>query len=182
MTSSATTTASPSSFPVLSRSILSVPLYACKTRNGAGENRYARSSPEGNVKASAGDGPDHGIRPFLRVARVGLYYSISALNCARICGWDAEYATKSRFARSRPQACQCGEVLKGVIKPGNVKFWHACTPETPIGTCMVSPEGACAAYYSYGRFSMASERITSRIFTIKKRRRFRRYSGNRSTG
>ena len=50
-----------------------------------------------------------------------------------------------------PKACQCGEVLKGVIKPWECKvFGTACTPETPIGTCMVSLEGACAAYYNFG--------------------------------
>jgi hydrogenase expression/formation protein HypD len=50
-------------------------------------------------------------------------------------------------------------VLKGVIKPWECKvFGTAYTPETPIGTCMVSPEGACSAYFNYGRFSMASER------------------------
>ena len=53
-----------------------------------------------------------------------------------------------------PKACQCGEVLKGVIKPWECKvFGTACTPEHAIGTCMVSPEGACAAYYNYGRFA-----------------------------
>jgi len=53
-----------------------------------------------------------------------------------------------------PKACQCGEVLKGVIKPWECKvFGTACTPETPIGTCMVSSEGACAAYYNFGRFT-----------------------------
>ncbi|UKO98948.1 hydrogenase formation protein HypD [Nostoc sp. UHCC 0870] len=52
------------------------------------------------------------------------------------------------------KACQCGEILKGVLKPWECKvFGTACTPETPIGTCMVSSEGACAAYYKYGRFS-----------------------------
>ena len=51
-----------------------------------------------------------------------------------------------------PKACQCGEVLQGKIKPFQCKvFGTACKPETPIGTCMVSPEGACAAYYQYGR-------------------------------
>ena len=50
-----------------------------------------------------------------------------------------------------PKACQCGEVLKGVIKPWECKvFGTACTPERPIGTCMVSSEGACAAYYNPG--------------------------------
>lgn len=53
-----------------------------------------------------------------------------------------------------PKACQCGEVLKGALKPWECKvFGTACTPETPIGSCMVSSEGACAAYYNYGRLS-----------------------------
>ncbi len=48
------------------------------------------------------------------------------------------------------KACQCGEILKGVLKPWQCKvFGTACTPETPIGACMVSSEGACAAYYQY---------------------------------
>jgi hydrogenase expression/formation protein HypD len=52
------------------------------------------------------------------------------------------------------KACQCGEILKGVLKPWQCKvFGTACTPENPMGTCMVSSEGACAAYYKYGRFS-----------------------------
>lgn len=51
--------------------------------------------------------------------------------------------------------CQCGEILKGVLKPWQCKvFGTACTPETPIGTCMVSSEGACAASYKYGRLSV----------------------------
>jgi hydrogenase expression/formation protein HypD len=54
------------------------------------------------------------------------------------------------------QACQCGEVLQGVLKPWECKvFGTACTPETPIGACMVSGEGACAAYFNYGRLSTA---------------------------
>ena len=50
-----------------------------------------------------------------------------------------------------PKACQCGEVLKGIIKPWQCKvFGTACTPETALGALMVSSEGACAAYYQYG--------------------------------
>ncbi|WP_066425486.1 hydrogenase formation protein HypD [Anabaena sp. 4-3] len=57
------------------------------------------------------------------------------------------------------KACQCGEILKGVLKPWQCKvFGTACTPETPIGTCMVSSEGACAAYYKYGRFSTVMQK------------------------
>lgn len=51
-----------------------------------------------------------------------------------------------------PPACQCGEVLTGKIKPWQCGvFGTACTPANPVGTCMVSPEGACAAYYNFGR-------------------------------
>lgn len=58
-----------------------------------------------------------------------------------------------------PKACQCGEILKGVKKPWECKvFGTACTPETPIGSCMVSSEGACAAYYNFGRLSKTAER------------------------
>ena len=62
-----------------------------------------------------------------------------------------------------PKACQCGEVLKGVIKPWECKvFGTACTPEHAIGTCMVSPEGACAAYYNFGRYRpRARGRVTA---------------------
>ena len=55
------------------------------------------------------------------------------------------------------KACQCGEILKGVLKPWQCKvFGTACTPENPIGACMVSSEGACAAYYKYGRLEINS--------------------------
>ncbi|HND55265.1 MAG TPA: hydrogenase formation protein HypD [Pirellulaceae bacterium] len=50
-----------------------------------------------------------------------------------------------------PQACQCGEVLRGRIKPRECRvFGRECTPETPLGALMVSSEGACAAYYQFG--------------------------------
>ncbi|PID47887.1 MAG: hydrogenase formation protein HypD [Proteobacteria bacterium] len=50
------------------------------------------------------------------------------------------------------KACICGEILKGHSKPKDCKvFANACTPKTPIGSCMVSSEGACAAYFKYQR-------------------------------
>ena len=69
--------------------------------------------------------------------------------------WDAEQRFPIPGIRvADPKACQCGEVLKGVIRPWECKvFGTACTPERPIGTCMVSSEGACAAYYNYGRLA-----------------------------
>jgi len=68
---------------------------------------------------------------------------------------DAERRFRTPGARvADPEACQCGEVLTGTIRPWECKvFGTACTPERPIGTCMVSPEGACAAYYAYGRYA-----------------------------
>jgi hydrogenase expression/formation protein HypD len=51
------------------------------------------------------------------------------------------------------KACECGAILRGIKRPVDCKlFGGACTPETPMGSCMVSSEGACAAHYSYGRF------------------------------
>ncbi|MBM3314115.1 hydrogenase formation protein HypD, partial [candidate division WOR-3 bacterium] len=53
---------------------------------------------------------------------------------------------------SRPSRCRCGDVMLGVIVPPECRlFAKACTPETPVGPCMVSSEGACAAYYKYER-------------------------------
>jgi hydrogenase expression/formation protein HypD len=60
-----------------------------------------------------------------------------------------------------PKACQCGEILKGVKKPWECKiFGTTCTPQTPVGSCMVSSEGACAAYYNFGRLSKIAQRST----------------------
>jgi hydrogenase expression/formation protein HypD len=47
--------------------------------------------------------------------------------------------------------CRCGEVLRGILMPPECPlFRRVCTPEDPVGPCMVSAEGACAAYYQYG--------------------------------
>ena len=61
---------------------------------------------------------------------------------ARVAGEDAV---------TEPKGCRCGEVLRGVLEPPECPlFRRACSPRTPIGPCMVSAEGACAAYYRYG--------------------------------
>jgi hydrogenase expression/formation protein HypD len=79
---------------------------------------------------------------------------------ARYAAFDAELKFAVPGLRvADPKACQCGEILKGVKKPWECKvFGTACTPETPIGSCMVSSEGACAAYYNFGRLSKVAER------------------------
>ncbi|MDX1929905.1 MAG: hydrogenase formation protein HypD [Pirellulaceae bacterium] len=78
-------------------------------------------------------------------------------------GWKlspeyADFDAELRFAVSHVQTCEsavcrAGEVLQGVIKPHQcAAFGKACTPRSPLGATMVSSEGACAAYYNYGRF------------------------------
>lgn len=78
-------------------------------------------------------------------------------------GWKlnaayAEFDAAVRFSVSdrqtkEPAQCRAGEVLQGAIKPHQCEaFGNECTPRTPLGATMVSSEGACAAYYNYGRF------------------------------
>lgn len=51
------------------------------------------------------------------------------------------------------RACECGAILRGVKEPRDCRiFGTVCTPENPVGSCMVSSEGSCAAHYTYGRF------------------------------
>jgi hydrogenase expression/formation protein HypD len=120
------------------------------------ENQYTRVVPwEGNRKALAAMGRVMELRPYFEWRGLG-FISQSALRLTDdFAAYDAERAFDVPGVRvADPKACQCGEVLKGVIKPWECKvFGTACTPETPIGTCMVSSEGACAAYYNYGRFT-----------------------------
>ncbi|MBA3293794.1 MAG: hydrogenase formation protein HypD [Geodermatophilaceae bacterium] len=118
------------------------------------ENQYSRVVPEeGNPQALALLGEVFELRPHFEWRGLG-FISQSAL---KLNDAYAEFDAEMRFDMpgirvADPKACQCGEVLKGVIKPWECKvFGTACTPETPIGTCMVSPEGACAAYYNFGR-------------------------------
>lgn len=71
--------------------------------------------------------------------------------------FDAEKRFSIEYHRVlEPKACECAAILCGVKQPADCRlFGHACIPEHPVGACMVSSEGACAAYYSYGRFRKA---------------------------
>jgi hydrogenase expression/formation protein HypD len=120
------------------------------------ENQYARVVPyEGNGPALKAMAEVFELRPHFEWRGLG-FISQSALRLSEAYReFDAEVRYQVPGVRvADPKACQCGEVLKGVIKPWECKvFGSACTPEHAIGTCMVSPEGACAAYYNYGRFA-----------------------------
>ncbi|MGQ0764663.1 MAG: hydrogenase formation protein HypD [Gemmatimonadota bacterium] len=121
------------------------------------ENQYSRVvRATGNPRAVEVLMQTMELRPFFEWRGLG-FISNSAL---RLRPGFADFDAEVRFAVpgvrvTDPKACQCGEVLKGVIRPWQCKvFGTACTPETPIGSCMVSPEGACAAYYNFGRYSL----------------------------
>ncbi|MGI8921246.1 MAG: hydrogenase formation protein HypD [Solirubrobacteraceae bacterium] len=124
------------------------------------ENQYTRVVPyEGNLRALEIMAEVFELRPHFEWRGLGLI-SQSALKLSdAYADLDAELRYAVPGVRvADPKACQCGEVLKGVIKPWECKvFGSACTPEHAIGTCMVSPEGACAAYYNYGRFARERE-------------------------
>ncbi len=118
------------------------------------ENQYTRIVRDGgNPRALQFLAEVFELRPHFEWRGLG-FIAQSALKLRdEFAAWDAELRFAVPGVRvADPKACQCGEVLKGVIKPWECKvFGTACTPETPIGTCMVSSEGACAAYYNFGR-------------------------------
>lgn len=61
----------------------------------------------------------------------------------------------SEIIRVKPTSCQCSEIILGLKAPYECKqFGVYCTPENPMGPCMISSEGACSAHYKYGRFSL----------------------------
>ena len=117
------------------------------------ENQYARIVPEaGNTPALRAMSQVYELREFFEWRGLG---SIDHSGI-RIRQAYARFDAEQKFAIPNvkiadPKSCQCGEVLKGVIKPWQCKvFGAACTPEQPLGALMVSSEGACAAYFQYG--------------------------------
>jgi len=72
--------------------------------------------------------------------------------------FDAERRFDINIQTQESSVCRCGEVLQGTLKPSQcAAFAKECTPRTPLGATMVSGEGACAAYYNYGRLRPLNE-------------------------
>jgi hydrogenase expression/formation protein HypD len=119
------------------------------------ENEFTRAvTPEGNAKAKALVADVFELRKTFEWRGLGeVPYSALKIKAAY-----ADYDAEARFGiryQSVPdnKACECGAILRGVKKPTDCKvFGTVCTPENPLGSCMVSSEGACAAHYTYGRF------------------------------
>jgi hydrogenase expression/formation protein HypD len=119
------------------------------------ENQYFRLVTEaGNVIAQAEMADIFELRPSFEWRGLG-ELSQSALRLREAyADLDAErrFSIATVRAADNP-ACECGDVLRGLKKPADCKlFGTLCSPETPMGSCMVSPEGACAAHWTYGRF------------------------------
>jgi len=119
------------------------------------ENEFSRAvTREGNQKAQALVSEVFELRRSFEWRGLGeVPYSALRIREA-YAAFDAEvrYALQTQSVADN-KACECGAILRGVKHPRDCKvFGTVCTPENPIGSCMVSSEGACAAYYSYGRF------------------------------
>ena len=119
------------------------------------ENEFARAvSRDGNLKAQNLVAEVFELRREFEWRGLGLV-PYSAL---RIRAAFAEFDAEKRFPLSYRtvadnKACECGAILRGVKRPWDCKlFGTVCTPESPMGSCMVSSEGACAAHYTYGRY------------------------------
>jgi hydrogenase expression/formation protein HypD len=116
------------------------------------DNQYKRIVPwEGNAPALRALAQVFELRPYFEWRGLG-FISQSALAIkATLAAYDAEALFAIPGVRvTDPRGAQCGEVLKGVLKPAQCKlFGTECNPEHPVGALMVSSEGACAAYYRY---------------------------------
>jgi hydrogenase expression/formation protein HypD len=126
------------------------------------ENEYARFVAwDGNRAALAALETVFALRPFFEWRGLG-FISQSALELrTEFAAWDAERRFAVPGVRvTDPKAAQCGEVLKGVLRPAECKlFGNACNPEHPIGALMVSSEGACAAHYRYAQRAAETEPV-----------------------
>jgi hydrogenase expression/formation protein HypD len=117
------------------------------------ENQYARVVPDdGNGPALDAVARVYELREFFEWRGLGSIDHSGVRFRESYAGFDAERRfTVPNVRIADPKSCQCGEVLKGAIKPWQCKvFGTQCTPEKPLGALMVSSEGACAAYFQYG--------------------------------
>ncbi len=122
------------------------------------ENQYSRIVPDaGNLAALDAVTRVFELREFFEWRGLGSIDHSGVRVRKEYAAFDAEKRFEVPHIKiADPKSCQCGEVLKGVIKPRQCKvFGTDCTPEKPMGALMVSPEGACAAYYQYGDLDRA---------------------------
>ena len=119
------------------------------------ENEFTRAvTREGNRKAQALVDEVFELRASFEWRGLGVMEKSALAIRPAFAAFDAErrFDLEYRFVPDN-KACECGDILRGVKRPQDCKiFGTVCTPENPIGSCMVSSEGACAAHYRYGRY------------------------------
>ncbi len=119
------------------------------------ENEYTRVvTYEGNIKSKLLVEEVFELRQTFEWRGLGElpYSGLKIKDC--FADFDAEKRFNiSKINASDIKGCECPSILRGIKKPANCKlFGTVCTPENPMGSCMVSSEGACAAHWSYGRY------------------------------
>lgn len=122
------------------------------------ENEYARAvTPQGNVKAQGLVAEVFDLRDSFEWRGLGSVPESALKLRDEFAAFDAEKRfTVETEAPRENKACACGEILRGEKEPTDCKiFGTVCTPDNPMGACMVSSEGACAAHWTYGRFREA---------------------------
>ncbi len=122
---------------------------------GEVENEFTRAvTRTGNLKAQDIVNAVLEIRPSFEWRGLGSIEKSALAIRQEYAAFDAETRFDLTY-RAVPdhKGCDCGAILRGVKAPRDCKlFGTVCTPENPIGSCMVSSEGACAAHYTYGRY------------------------------
>ncbi|NYZ14103.1 hydrogenase formation protein HypD [Azospirillum sp. RWY-5-1] len=119
------------------------------------ENQFTRAvTRDGNRKAQALVAEVFELRPSFEWRGLGAIPDSALRIREAFAAFDAErrFAVPGRSVADH-KGCACGEILRGRKAPADCAlFGTGCTPENPVGSCMVSSEGACAAHYTYGRF------------------------------
>jgi hydrogenase expression/formation protein HypD len=119
------------------------------------ENEFTRAvTPDGNLKAQALVAQVFELRKAFewRGLRSVPYSALRIKDTFRAFDAEVRFGVETKSVADN-KACECGAILRGVKRPQDCKlFATVCTPENPMGSCMVSSEGACAAHYTYGRF------------------------------
>ncbi|MCQ8130435.1 hydrogenase formation protein HypD [Methylomonas rivi] len=126
------------------------------------ENEYSRAvTRDGNQKAQALTAEVLELRPQFEWRGLGLIPDSALKLKAAYADFDAEQRFEMPAIRaSDVKGCECPAILRGAKKPQDCKLLGTvCTPENPMGSCMVSSEGACAAYWSYGRLRDNASRV-----------------------
>lgn len=127
------------------------------------ENEYARAvSREGNLKAQELVNTYFEKRSHFRWRGIGDIPNSALKLKAEYAAYDAEIVFDEVLPKTElndHKMCICGDILKGRAKPFDCKvFGKACTPSNPMGSCMVSSEGACSAYFKYGKLNLKGAR------------------------